>query len=302
MSAILVHIACTGPRITGPCPPRWMGDCIEQYRLFNDDELYVLTDRDNLQYLPTDRGNILSFAIEDYHSDKISKFESLYRFGPKNFWTVALTRLMYIENFMRMQGIRHICGFANDSLIYFNINQYMQVFNELYSGLAFTPCSPSQLIAGFMYINGHESLAHMNDFFLEMVATHTAREFNNKYGHEMNDMSMMMVYKTKTGLIDHLPILPVGEFATNFNHFNALFDPASWGQFVGGTRTAGPGWKSSIHYIGQLLLAHPEYRVGWKIEDGLWLPYFIYNGNAVKLNSLHIHSKNTHPYVSKRNQ
>lgn len=301
MSAVLVHIGCTGPYINGTRPPAHMESCIDQYQLFNDDDLYILTDKENLPYLPKRKG-VFPFAIEDYHSDKVSRLESLYNFGPREFWTVVITRFIYIENFLRENDIRHICEFANDVLVYFSIEEYNQTFERLYNNLALTPCGPQHTLDGFMYINNYQSLDHMTSFFIKSIADLGLDGIKRKYGFDMvNEMTLMKYYADEDGAdcVGALPILPWGEHSRNYDEFGAIFDPASWGQFVSGTRTGDPGVRLPNHYVGQVLMVHPQYRVDWRVENGLRVPYFSYDGNLVKIDNLHIHSKNMRPYMSK---
>jgi len=91
--------------------------------------------------------------------------------------------------------------------------------------------------------------------------------------------------------------MPFGEFSENLEVFNSLFDPASYGQLVGGTQSEGPGAKPQDHYIGRWLIANPQYSVIWKEENRLKIPYLNY-GSGIKINNLHIHSKNLHKYMS----
>ena len=298
MTAILVHLGCTGPYITSTRPPTHLTACIDQYQLFNKDPLYVLTDRENLQHLPQ-RQNVHAFAIEDFHSPKIDRFVDLYNFGAKEFWCVAFTRLMYIENFMKAQGIAKVCEFANDVLTYFDIDKWTPVFDRLYSGLAVTPCGPQHVLDGFMYIGEWQVLAHMTQFFIDQLENLGINGIIRKYKYDMvNEMTMMHLYSQLVG-IDWLPIMPWGEHSVNFDEFDAVFDPATWGQYVSGTQTAGPGIKPQNHYIGVMLGQHNDYDVMWQVESGLRVPYFSHDGKLTKINNLHIHSKNMQPYMSK---
>lgn len=304
MSVILVHIGCIGPYITSLEPPPHLDDCIEQYFTFNDDDLYVLTDKSSVAALSLKHPKAEVVAIEDYHSDKVSRFESVYNYQPNEFWTVATTRLMYTENFLRANSISHICEFANDILIYFNIAEYNHVFETLYANLALTPCGPTHIMDGFMYIDNYQSLEHMTSFFIDVISDLGLEGVKIKYGLDMvNEMTLMKCYvDDHPDRVGRLPILPFGEYSENYDDFGAVFDPASWGQYVGGTRTKGPGAKAPSHHIGQVLIEHPEYEVVWETEDNLNVPYFKYDGNLVKLNTLHIHSKNTQLYMSERRE
>jgi hypothetical protein len=116
----------------------------------------------------------------------------------------------------------------------------------------------------------------------------------------IHEMSLMRAYsKDYPEDLQHLPILPFGEFSKNYEVFNSIFDPASWGQYVGGTTDGIPGAKPSDHYIGRLLQNNPDYTVIWKEDDqNRKIPYFDYQEKQVRINNLHIHSKNLHKYLS----
>jgi hypothetical protein len=114
----------------------------------------------------------------------------------------------------------------------------------------------------------------------------------------VNEMFLMRQYGLDfSWRLQNLPTMPFGEFSENINLFNSLFDPASYGQFVGGTRSEGPGAKPQDHYIGRWLTEKPEHTISWREENGRRIPYLNYR-NGVKINNLHIHSKNLHKYMS----
>ncbi len=302
MTTILFHQDCEGPFIKGAGLPDYLGNCLRQYSCFNDGQVYVLTDRVNLEMLEK-YPQVIPVALEDYYSEKVAKLHSLYAHLEKSFWMVALTRFVYIESFMQQNNLQHVYHFENDILLYFDISKFHETFKQLYRNLAITPGGPGKCMTGFMYINDYQSLTHMTDFFVNVLTNLSKFEIRGRYSCDMvHEMSLMAAYHREAGsyCVAHLPILPFGEFSENFDKFNSVFDPATWGQFVGGTRTEGPGIKPPDHYIGRLLEANPEYKVEWVVEDKLKVPYFNYAGNLVKINNLHIHSKNLNSYVSWR--
>ena len=75
-----------------------------------------------------------------------------------------------------------------------------------------------------------------------------------------NEMVLLLIYSKEFGkdYLDYFPILPYGEYSYNYKHFKSIFDPASYGQYVGGSRTEGPGAKWSVHYIGQEFINNPS--------------------------------------------
>lgn len=300
--SILVHIGCTsGPYIMTPRPPEWMEHCVEQYFTFNDDDLYILTDQENFSYLPH-HSKVIPIALEDYESNKIDRFHVVYEHVPKDFWTTGVTRYMYLENFMRENNLQHIYYFEYDTLIYFNIAEYHDAFRRLYSGIAITPESPKKFLAGFMYIDNYEALAHATEFFVKILEQYGEAGLSKKCGvNVVHDMLLWAEYdKTYTGVMAHLPILPFGEHSQGFDEFKAIFDPVTWGEFTGGTRTGGgAGQHSPGCYIAQVLEEHPDYTVIWETKKGLRCPYFSYDGNLAKMNNIHVHSKNLAAFMSK---
>ncbi len=119
MTVILFHQNCTGPFISGPKLPNYLGDCLNQYSIFNDDKVFILTDSVNFEALEKYSQQVIPIALEDYYTDKVAQLVSLYRYPERNFWTVALTRFVYIETFMKQRGLQDIYHFENDVLIYF---------------------------------------------------------------------------------------------------------------------------------------------------------------------------------------
>lgn len=301
MNVVLVHIGASGPFIDSTELPDYFGDCVEQFSLFNDGRIYVLTDRKNIIKLK-EYPQVIPLDIKNYYSGKVSQLCSVYDFPEKHFWTVSMTRFIYLETLMRTHDLQHVYHFENDVLIYFNISKFHHVFKQLYHNIALTPGAPTKNMTGFMYIDNYRALEHMTDFFIDTLAKLGADGMCKKYNCDMaHEMSLMMAYNKEkgSGRMAYLPILPFGEFSQNFDKFNAIFDPAGWGQFVGGSRYEGPGVKPPKQYIGRLLRENPQYGVEWKVEDGLRFPYFNHNGNLVKINNLHIHSKNLKAFISR---
>ncbi len=95
--------------------------------------------------------------------------------------------------------------------------------------------------------------------------------------------------------ISSLPIFPTDEF---FGHFNFVFDPASYGQFLGGYPII-HGGSSEPHidlgtYIGKKI-DDGEYRVFFDKKDG---PFITNNKNEkFKIYNLHVWSKNLKKFL-----
>lgn len=281
--------------------PVFLEYTFKQIRIFNPDvTIYFLTDCTFLCNPIFGKYNVLPILKNNYHSNKITQLESLYNHTSYDFWTITMTRLIYIENFLQASKLKNVYHFENDVLLYYDLNVYHRLFTNLYKTLSITTGGPDKAMTGFMFIKTWRALASMTQFFIDTLHKYGVKGTMAMYRMDMvNEMTLMRAYGKEKSYLSNLPILPFGEFSKHYDRFNSIFDPASWGQFVGGTTNGIPGAKPTDHYIGQELLAHPEYTVIWKKDDKERnIPYFKFNGSEVKINNLHIHSKNLSKYMS----
>ena len=275
----------------------------KQIRFFNPDvRVYFLTDSNLVDNDIFGRYDIIALNKDLFYSDKVKQFESCFNYSSTDFWTLAATRLIYIEKFLKDYNLENVYHFENDVLLYYNLEDHHVKFMNFYKNIAITTGGPDKSMTGFMFIKDYNSLSMMTNFFVDTLKTYGVRGTMAKYPMDMvNEMSLMKFYGVEKGddFICNLPTLPFGDYSKYFNSFNSIFDPASWGQFVGGTRVDGPGAKPQDHYIGVLLKENPNWFVQWKKEDDLNVPFFNKDGELTKINNLHIHSKNLKNYLSK---
>ena len=281
--------------------PVFLEDCFKQLRLFNPDiPVYFITDKEWLANPVFSLYNVLTVDKDQYESEDINAFSVLYGRGEYDFWTITTTRLMYIANFIRENNLHNVYHIENDVLLYSTIKDYNASFVRLYDNIAITVGGPDKAMTGFMFVKRPKALIHLTDFIIHLLKQYKIKEIRKQYGMDMvNEMTLMRAYSREyPDLMLPLPTIPFGELSLNFDVFNSIFDPASWGQYVGGTPDHVPGAKPEDHYIGQLLRQHLDYTVIWKEESKGQVPYFCYDRKEVKINNLHIHSKQLHKYLS----
>ncbi len=286
---------------SGNSLPVFLEYTFKQFRLFNPTvDVYFLTDKAWLSSPVFHLYNIHAVDKMKYESNDIHTFEVLYGRGESDFWTITTTRLMYIANFLREKNIHDAYHFENDVLLYLSLEEVNSIFTNTYKDLAITFGGPDKIMTGFMFIKNPKALSHLTTFILNLLHQYKLRDIRRQYKMDMvNEMTLMRVYsKEYPERIISLPTIPFGDWSKGFDLFNSIFDPASWGQYVGGTPEGIPGVKPEDHYIGQLLRERLDYTVIWKNGDCKKTPYFRYDGKEVKINNLHIHSKNLHLYMS----
>jgi hypothetical protein len=270
MDIILVHIG-------SPQPP-FMKVCINQIRHFTQSRIIEVYDG------------------RDYYESKIMRFlrccDYLKDFGMQNFWLYAMLRLYLVEVVMDRYGMIKALHIENDNLIYDDPdNTCMAEYCGDSVGL--TQLTDTELSAGVMYVGSREALSKITDKMIGLVSL-GVDELKKKYGggmcHEMR--LLKIIYDENPGLIKLLPNLP--------GLSSHVFDPASWGQWVGGTfQDPGKPYAGTHHIVGRELI-RGFCDVAW--EDGKY-PLAVRKRQqgakqATKLFNLHIHSKDLERWKS----
>jgi hypothetical protein len=279
--------------------PEYLECTFKQLRLFNTNAIvWFLTDEKHMSCSLFEKYNINVENAEDYYTDYIPLFEKLYKRKHNDFWNITAVRFFYIQKFLEVKGIRNVYHFENDVLIYYSFDEHHEKFMNLYDTLAITVGGEDKAMTGLMYIDGWASLFWLTHFFIRSLKLYGKEGIKNVFDLDMvNEMTLIRAFmKVSPEQIKSIPTNPVGN---NPTIFNSVFDPASWGQFVGGTTDKLPGAKPEDHYIGQMLRKCPEYTVIWKKdEENRKVPYFKWDDQEIKINNLHIHSKELHKYMS----
>ena len=298
MKIILTHI--------GLVPlPDYLKTNVRQIRELNKDiEIYLLLNvfNHNQAQEMLNEFNVNFLFKENYESEKIKNAVRLIGYGENNFWTVSMTRIYYLEECMKIEKLEDIVHFENDVLLYTDLSTIKDKLINTYHSLAITPGGFDRIMTGFFFIKNSESLSHMTQFWLDILSKMNRRQIMNTYRVDMvNEMSLLHIYSlSHNDKLEFFPILPVGKYSKNLDVFNSVFDPASYGQFVGGTpKAAGgapPGFLDNNHHIGnEMIKNRDKYDVIW--EDNI--PYLKYEDSLYKINNLHIHCKRLDDFVKK---
>jgi hypothetical protein len=293
MALVLFH--------SGKGLPLYLEYTFKQIRLFNSKIIvYFLTDPRSLRSQVFKTYRIFPINKDAFYSDKIKEFELVYGRKSSDFWTITATRLMYLENFIQARKLKDVYYFENDVLLYYDLKELHNIFVSLYSNLSITTGGETKCMTGFLFIKNWKSLSLMTQFFIDVLTEYGKDLVVEHYGMEMlHEMSLMRAYGKEMGS-SYLADLPTLPDSPDFKVFNSIFDPAAWGQYVGGTKNEGPGAKPLDHYVSRVLIDHPEYDVVWKKDEkGRKIPYFTGMEEDVRINNLHIHSKHLSKYVSK---
>lgn len=289
-------------------------DCfLTQLRKFNKNRKIVfLVNENNLTNEVFIKNNIETYPINDLSPVGIYEFISLFGHGDvksnekfinyasPDYWCVTATRLFYLNEYCRKFNINNYFHFENDIMIYENIDIIEDVIkdNNLYCNkIAITRGTNNKIMTGFMYVDNNDILSDILNNFIFYLKNHS-NLFN--YGIDMvNEMGLLHIYQENnpTKMVN-LPTLPEKPMNNSFESFNALFDPATYGQYIDGTPFE-PG-KSIItdSYIGDYIKNNPNSIIKFIEVNNLKIPFLFVGDKSYKINNLHIHSKRLNLFLS----
>jgi hypothetical protein len=291
MRVVLTHI--------GADFPPYIKYCIEQLRHFNPDiHIDLIANRSlmsDLDILRMDAWGVyvvdankfndhpLVLAHEALSPHNNGESPNTVYPSPPNWLHNTMSRLFYLSAHMSDQNIKDVAHLENDVMVYFDINGLKETFKRLYKNFACIKMSDRHVSCAFCYIP--------DQYAIKKVCVHLLDELNKGTEQLLKERPEIKTVQEMTLLsyCDYIDLLP-SRAASQGIFQTGIFDPASYGQYLGGTnsRDKGPGFIDEEHYGGRLA------------KEGKWVPTFeggipsLYSPEQdihLKLQTLHIHSK-----------
>jgi len=290
MNIVLFHL--------GNKLPDYFTYCTDQIKLTNPDSVIYLLTNSNIDSIP----NVKVVDVREFEVPDISNYFSS-DIHHKQLWQTSLIRIFYLEAFLRTYNIKDIIHFDNDVLIYHNYTEMLNKFKKF--NFLITPQFDTEYVFGFSYIKDYKSLTPITSILQNLISL-PFRELqtltNTEYPHEMRLLSYVNKISNNK-YIDLLPVVVDGEGSDNFNIFNMVFDPSSYGKHIAGSHCLGshnrhfvttPKWNGTEthHYIGKQIHAGII-----EVDLAGNIPYIIYNETTYKISNLHIHNKQLKDFI-----
>jgi hypothetical protein len=302
----------------GPLPP-YSIDTVHQTRLFFDGPLYFIVSDLSSAYVPiledTYRVTIVPYeSVKDEGfqamiEENIDKFPDISGLGTRSKLMIyGFERFFVLNQLMKQKGLRDVFFMELDNLIYNDPVQWLSGFRQ--AEMAYMFDDGGRASAGIAYIKDTTILEH----FLNYCATFIQEDTQNVMKNALQEMVVLYYFwQENTQRVQLLPILWPSDAkgdGTDFlqaSHtyplYDSLFDAASLGICVGGLdpyHTGGPliknikGPWSMFDYSG--------YRLEWQPDSKeRHIPYLWSETRKswIRINNLHIHSKELALYVSR---
>lgn len=302
----------------GPLPS-YSIDTVHQSRLFFDGPLYFIVSDPSSAYVPvlkdTYRVTIVPYdtvkdeGFQAMIEDNIDKFPDISGMGARSKLMIyAFERFFVLNRLMKQKGLTDVFFMELDNLIYNDPRHWLPGFQT--AEMAYMFDDGGRASAGIAYIKNTSIL----DDFLNYCVTFIQEDPVNVIKNGLQEMVVLYYFwQENAHRVQWLPILWPSDAegdGTDFLHashtfplYNSLFDAASLGICVGGLdpyHTGGPlvkgikGPWSMFDYSG--------YRLEWRPDSQeRQIPYLWSETRKewVRVNNLHIHSKELVPYVSR---
>lgn len=308
--------------------PPYVFTSIKQASLFNPDTpIYLIVNQQaaekNFEYkkrkkpflLKNDPSPNLKFVfcedlIQSPHHKKFLKKTKLDKDGYGGLWLYSSERFFYLWELMEKYELQDLFHIETDVMLYFSIEELLPIFQTIYPGkIGTTFDNDERAIPGFLYISSKEPLERLVCFMAEsatmnltdMAVLSRFRWGNNEYYAKPLPIIFPQYVQdhpliSQRGDQTKLPI----KYFESFFSFNSIFDAACIGQYLGGDSPR--NGNKNPGFINESSLINPSYftYVWEKDEHKRLVPYIIYKDTKIRINNLHIHSKNLSAFLSKK--
>lgn len=234
--------------------------------------------------------NVISIEKQNLNNEMINEVVSRNYFENESnlLWESSLLRIFYLYELAKELKINNFIHFDCDVLIYKSFQEIKSSFIK--DKLNITPVNELFLNFSYSYIDNIENFQKICLCLLEILKN--SNYYENKYysGNRLNEMIMLNIAFIKyPNLFNLLNTLPK-------NNSEYIFDPGSYGQYLGGVDKQLFSKKliNNDHYVGRNIIKY-----GYEIKMKKGLPVVTVNDRDFELVNLHIHKKNLGKFISK---
>lgn len=291
--------------------PNYLVISVAQARLFNPTcPIYVIADPEACQ---TDI-ELEAWGVKKIPSNSLKRSWQheifTHRVPNRGLFLFAKERFYYLEELVRQYQLEDVFHMENDVMLYFNLEEKVDLFRQIYSGMIAVPFDDdTRSVPSFLYIHNPEPLGQLVDFLCSKADEPTAdmeliSQFKDlNYKIQCDHLPIIM-----PSYVDHYPLVNIYgrapaysvPFFNRAEDFQLVFDAAAIGQFLDGLDTQ--YHLSNLQgFINQLCvfnmgLCQFEWR---KDAQERYVPYLTSGGRTLQVANLHVHSKRLHLFYSK---
>jgi len=280
--------------------PDYAIDTIYQARLFYKGIIYFIISDIHSPYAAElkskynvtiiDYNEVVDVTFNQYVTQYINKFCIVHRLkGREKLFIYSFERFFLLYHLMNQYQLSNVFFLELDNLIYDDPTVWENSF-ALHE-MAYMYDNHDRGASGICFIRNKEILLKFNEYCKKFIATSTKflSEMTTLYEFWEANKDLVQLLPTHWPA-DHVP----KETHINYDKYqNTIFDSAAIGIYLGGVDpihtggviVKGKQWQgSAINYT--------PYQYKWMTDDkNRNIPYVLYNETWIRINNLHIHSK-----------
>ena len=262
---------------------------IHQSRLFSKDAIYLITNDKDSPIL--DKIRKYNIIIIDYESVKSVRFfdiinsiggypivKELKYCGRENLFLFSLERFFLLYNLMDMYNMTDILFLELDNTIYDNPDNWLDKFKT--HELSYMCVNVNKASTGLMYVKSKGFLYKLLESIISTITVEKCSEMKCTY---------IFAEQNK----DMVEYLPCHYEDSNYLKYGSVFDGASIGIYLFGYDPIHTGNKivTNIHNIWGKRNYIKELFKWERDEKNRLIPFILDKNGWVRINNLHIHSK-----------
>ena len=203
-------------------------------------------------------------------------------------WINSLLRILYLEKIAENYNIDSFVHFDSDIIVYESFDKLRPIVKNNLVNI--TQHTLDQLIFGYSFFPNLE-ITKLLCKEVDLIIKNIEKHMDDNFGHPLNEMDILgKIFNFNSNIFNTLPILP-------YEKTPYVFDPASYGQYFGGTaqkprKTFSIRVKEEHHIVGKEILSK---RIKPKMINNE--PYVFHNNEKYKIVNLHIHSKQLNKFL-----
>jgi hypothetical protein len=286
--------------------PEYIIYTVYQIRLFTDIPIYLIYNdysskyiniikKYNINFIKYDEVNKTSIELLYKHKKKFAIINNLK--NRSELFFRSFERFYLLHDLIKLKNLTNILFLEIDNLIYDNPTNWLDIFKNY--DIAFMIDNINRISTGISFFKDVKS-AYV---FLNSYDNYIVNIDNNTFCTEMG--ASWDFYINNKNI--HLLILPCHNehdynlLSENFNLFNTIFDPSSYGIYLLGFDPFHANNPNITHKKNPWsILDCTDMTIEWILDNnGYKKPYLINNDKKILINNLHIHSKNLKDGLSK---
>lgn len=286
--------------------PSYIVENIRHTRLYFQGKILLIVDDLDSEYISKIKDYDVEvlpysyFQAEDFInvvSENIQRFSIVEKLGDRRLLFIrSFERFYILRNLMKTFKCEDILFLELDMLIYFNPEDYKEYLSQ--KEIAFTFTDKKYICTAICYVKSVKILDELTDYFTNFI----------KYSKEfISEMTALGEWCLEPGVKDKIFYLPglwkdesySSEVWQNYKESIGIFDSMGLGIEIDGPDLPHrEGWEAKGRKWWGTQVHYYDYKVEEKIIDGKRQFFLVDGARVVKMECIHMHSKNLKRIVS----